>query len=113
MDATELFVPEINAIIEFAHSKGSYISNDSYLRLNETYEIFSCIKPDEDYEKNISGLKFQGDQSLLLGTMKNIGNEKRLRLSKSLNNFGKIITRKKATGIGLILQNIRTSHFSI
>lgn len=51
MDATELFVPEINAIIEFSQSKGSFISNDSYLRLKEVYEIFSCIKPGEDDEK--------------------------------------------------------------
>ncbi len=51
MDATELFVPEIKSIIEFAKSKGSFISNDSYLRLKEVYEIFSCIKPDEDDEK--------------------------------------------------------------
>ena len=48
MNATELFVTEINAIIEFAQSKGSFISNDSNLRLNEIYEIFSCIKPDKD-----------------------------------------------------------------
>ncbi len=51
MDTTELFVPEINAIIEFAQSKGAFISNDSYLRLKEVYELFSCIKPDEDDEK--------------------------------------------------------------
>lgn len=51
MDATELFVPEINSIIEFAKSKGSFISNDSYLRLKEVYEIFSCIKHGEDDEK--------------------------------------------------------------
>lgn len=51
MEATELFVPEINTIIEFAQSRGSFISNDSYLRLNEIYEIFSCIKPGEDDEK--------------------------------------------------------------
>ena len=51
MDTTELFVPEINTIIEFAQSKGSFISNDSYLRLKEVYEIFSCIKPGEDDEK--------------------------------------------------------------
>jgi len=51
MDTTELFVPEINTIIKFAQSKGSFISNDSYQILNEIYEIFSCIKPDEDDEK--------------------------------------------------------------
>jgi len=51
MDTTELFVPEINAIIEFAQSKGAFISNDSSLRLKEVYELFSCIKPGEDDEK--------------------------------------------------------------
>jgi len=51
MDAIELFVPEIKAIIEFAQSKESFISNDSYQILNEIYEIFSCIKPSEDDEK--------------------------------------------------------------
>ena len=48
MDTTELFVPEINAIIEFAQSKGAFISNDSYLRLKEVYESFCWIKPCED-----------------------------------------------------------------
>ena len=48
MDPTKLFVPEINAIIESAQSKGSFNSNDSNLRLNEIDEIFSCIKPAED-----------------------------------------------------------------
>lgn len=48
MDATELFVPEIDAIIEHAHFENSYISNDSYLKLKEIYEIFNCIKPRED-----------------------------------------------------------------
>jgi hypothetical protein len=51
MDAIGLFVPEIDSIIKFAQSKGSFISNDSYLRLNEIYKIFSCIKPGEDDEK--------------------------------------------------------------
>lgn len=50
MDATELFVPEINAIIEHAHSENSHISSDSYLKLKELYEIFSCIKSGEDDE---------------------------------------------------------------
>lgn len=51
MDTTELFVPEINAILEHAHSGGSYISDDLYLKLKKIYEILSCIKPSEDDEK--------------------------------------------------------------
>lgn len=50
MDATELFVPEINAMIEHAHFESSHVSNDSYLKLKEVYKIFSCIKPGENDE---------------------------------------------------------------
>ena len=50
MNATELFVPEINAIIERAHFESSLVSNDSYLKLKEIYKIFSCIKPGADDE---------------------------------------------------------------
>ncbi|MBL7965574.1 MAG: hypothetical protein JNK09_01150 [Prolixibacteraceae bacterium] len=110
MDATELFVPEINAIIEFSQSKGSFISNDSYLRLKEVYEIFSCIKPGEDDEKRHIWIEVLRGPISAFGDYEEV---ERLRPSKNLNSFGQIITRKKATGIGLILQNIRTNYFSI
>ncbi len=113
MDETELFMPEINAIIESAQSKGSFISNDSYLRLNEIYEIFSCIKPDEDDEKRHIWIEVSRGPISVLETMKNTGKAERSRLSKSLNSFGKILIQRKANGTGLILQNIETSYFSI
>jgi hypothetical protein len=45
---TELYAPQIDAIIEGFNPQNNPITPDMYLKLNFIYNIFSYVKPGED-----------------------------------------------------------------